>query len=558
VNAQLHPPRPVGPGSSTGPGAGSWTAVRRLLAVAAAAIPALLIPPPTSFPQAPPALAHLHPGPTPAGAQEPGFDYHPGTGEIVRNGRQALTICNGLFVSNRSLDAIYGAELARMGTPLPPSRVRIDEEAGTVAVGGDGDGPLMYAAHREGLGCIVLAPDQGPEDVEALPELTLPPPADDPDTIPWPRGDQVAEGPLPGDVDAGALEAAWEWAFHREAHGGHEGQETLSLLVVHRGEIVLERYAPGFDHTTMTRTWSAAKSLASTLVGIAVDRGLLELDAPLRFSWPPDELNEYRRRYAADFDMIGWERWDPDEHGPAPDPRAAITLRHALHMSSGLYPVDNEYGGSIGSPLCYFAGWECARFARDRGLVREPGAVWDYENHDTLLALVALRSALGDDQGHLAFPRRALLDRIGMRHTVPGVDRYGTFVMSSQVYMNARDLARLGLLYLNRGVWEGERILSEEWVDFVRTPAPSTRDFGRFYGGQWWLVPDERTELPQDAYTAAGAGGQYAIVVPSADLVVVRRGLDRGPTLSAWDLLEQVLRAIPRGRTDAEKLPIAR
>lgn len=540
-----------------GAGRGTRARARPVLAIAAVAVPAFLMPPATTLPGAPHAAVLFHPGPAPATAQEPGFDYHRSAGQIVRNGRQALTACNGLFVSNRSLDAVYRQELARMGAPLPPARVRIDEEAGTVAVGGDDDGPPIHAAHREGLGCIVMAPDQGPDDVAALPEVRLAPPADDPDTIPWPRGDRLADAPLPGDVDPEALEGAWEWAFRREAHGGHEGQETLSLLVVHRGEIILERYAPGIDHTTMTRTWSAAKSLASTLVGIAVDRGLLELDAPLPFSWPPDELNEYRRRHGAGFDMIGWERWDPDEHDDAPDPRSAITLRHALHMSSGLYPVDNEYGSSIGSPLCYFAGWDCARFARDRGLVREPGTVWDYENHDTLLALVALRAVLDDDQGHLTFPRRALLDRIGMRHTLPGVDRFGTFVMSSQVYMNARDLARLGLLYLNRGVWEGERILSEEWVDFVRTPAPSTRDFGRFYGGQWWLVPDERTELPQDAYTAAGAGGQYAIVVPSADLVVVRRGLDRGPTLSAWDLLEQVLRALPRERQDGEKLPIA-
>ena len=134
-----------------------------------------------------------------------------------------------------------------------------------------------------------------------------------------------------------------------------------------------------------------------------------------------------------------------------------------------------------------------------------------------------------------------------MRNTVAGVDRFGDYVMSSQVYTNARDLARLGLLYLNRGEWNGERILPESWVDFVRTPAPSTQHFGNFYGGQWWLIPDARTELPQDAYTSAGAQGQYTIVVPSHDLVIVRRGLDgSGPGFPTWDLLQEVLKATPK------------
>jgi CubicO group peptidase (beta-lactamase class C family) len=182
-----------------------------------------------------------------------------------------------------------------------------------------------------------------------------------------------------------------------------------------------------------------------------------------------------------------------------------------------------------------------------RGSPTSPaGAVWDYENYDTLLAMLALRTALEDQRVYLEFPRRALFDRIGMRNTVAGVDRFGDFVMSSQVYTNARDLARLGLLYLNRGVWNGERVLPEAWVDFVRTPAPSTARFGNFYGGHFWLVPDSRTDLPQDAYTTAGAQGQYTIIVPSHDLIVVRRGLDgTGPGFPTWDLLGEVLTAFP-------------
>ena len=116
--------------------------------------------------------------------------------------------------------------------------------------------------------------------------------------------------------------------------------------------------------------------------------------------------------------------------------------------------------------------------------------------------------------------------------------------MSSQIYTNARDLARFGLLYLNGGVWNGERLISKEWVDFVRQPAPSTRDRGNFYGGQWWLVPDDRKDVPANAYSTAGNRGQYTIVVPTHDIVIVRRGLDFGRQgFNRWDLTREVLKA---------------
>ena len=126
----------------------------------------------------------------------------------------------------------------------------------------------MRAAYREGIGCVILAPDQTFEDIDGLPIQSLSPLGGDPASIPWPDGDQLSAEDLPGGVDLGALEAASDWAFHRES----PEQVTLSLLVVHKGEIIHERYAPGFDMTTKTRTWSTAKSIAVTLFGILADR----------------------------------------------------------------------------------------------------------------------------------------------------------------------------------------------------------------------------------------------------------------------------------------------
>jgi CubicO group peptidase (beta-lactamase class C family) len=319
-------------------------------------------------------------------------------------------------------------------------------------------------------------------------------------------------------VDAAALQAASGWAFERES----PEQVTLSLLVLHHGDIVLERYADGVDMNTRTRTWSTAKSIAVTLIGMLVDEGRMSLDAPLDLDWLP-----------------------PVAAGES-DPRDAITLRHVLNMSSGLYPVDSfgmEY--ATGSGLSYWAGASSVEGALRRGMIRQPGTFWDYENYDTLLAVYAMKNALGDDDSYHGFPRSALLDRIGMRNTLVSTDRFGDFIFSSQVYTNARDLARFGLLYLQQGMWDGERLISEDWIGFVRKPAPATAKTGNFYGGQWWLVPDDRTDVPNDVYSTAGNRGQYVIVVPSHDVVIVRRGLDYGKQgFDPLDLTREVLKAI--------------
>ncbi len=451
-------------------------------------------------------------------AQSDDYDYFAANRTLIRNGVQAVLQCNGLFTSNRTLEQVFEQELAYLPDAVGSARggeYEVDEARRMVAVGGPFAGPVIRAAFREGIGCVVMAPDQAVEDIDALPELRLPYPDFDPGITAWPLGDAVTLGLVPPGVDFGALKAAGDWAFERPT----DEQDTVSLIVVHKGQILLERYAPGFDQSTRTRTWSTAKSIAATLIGMLVDAGRLELDAPLGLEWLP-------------------ETGDAEA-----DPRDAITLRHVLNMSSGLYPVDSfgmEY--ATGSGLAYWAGASSNAGARRRGLIRTPGTHYDYENYDTLLAVAAMRRALGED--YATFPRRALLDKLGMRSTLLSTDRFGDFVLSSQVYTNARDLARFGLFYLQRGVWQGERLVSEDWIDFVTTPAPAAASRGNDYGGQFWLVPDDRDDVPGDAFATAGNRGQYVIVVPSHDVVIVRRGLDYGRQgFNRWDLTREVLKA---------------
>jgi len=468
-----------------------------------------------------------------AAQQEASYDYWAPQREMIRRGQQAIMSCNGLFTSHRTVEEVWSQELAFLPDPvgaLAPARdgdgwtvrgdVEIDRERRAVRIGDpEDDVPAMRAAFREGIGCVILPPDQSLDDIEALPEIDLPPPEGDAAKMGWPDGDLVGEVRVPDGVDADALAAASDWAFQRET----PEQVTLSLLVIQDGQIIHERYAPGVEVGTRTRTWSTAKSIAATLIGILVDDGRMALDDPLAFDWNP-QLPE------------------------TDDPRDAVTLRHVLNMSSGLYPIDAgglEY--ATGSGMSYWAGSSSVEGALDRGLIREPGTFWEYENYETLLAVYKMKQALGDERTYLEFPRRALLDKIGMRTTLLSTDRFGDFILSSQVYTNARDLGRFGILWENGGVWPttGERIVSEEWIDFARTPAPSTAERGNFYGGQFWLVPDDRKgEVPADAYATAGNRGQYVVIVPSHDLVIVRRGLDWGRQgFDRWDLTREVLKA---------------
>lgn len=446
------------------------------------------------------------------------FDYFSDNRDMIRNGVQAVLTCNGLFTSNRSIEQVFDQELAylkeKVGNAKEGDYV-IDYESKIVSVGGGEHGVGISAVFRQGIGCVVMAPDQSNSDIAKLPSVKIPQPKYSPAETPWPNGDLIDGVTIADNVNMSALQAASDWAFERST----PEQDTLSLLVVHKGKLIHERYASGVDVNTRTRTWSTAKSIAATLIGMLVDQGKLKLDQPLDIEWLPSVAED-------------------DE-----DPRDDITLRHLLNMSSGLYPVDSfgmEY--ATGSGLAYWAGASSVIGARKRGLIREPGAFWDYENYDTLLATYAMKNVLQDD--YHQFPYRELLGKIGMHNTLLSTDRFGDFILSSQVYTNARDLARFGQLYLQNGEWDGKRLVSKDWIDFVRTPAPASKSRGSDYGGQWWLVPSDRTDVPKDAYSTAGNRGQYVIVVPSHDLVIVRRGLDYGQQgFNRWDLLHEVLKA---------------
>lgn len=399
-------------------------------------------------------------------------------------GYKAAFLCSGIFNAGRpeaeiaadDLEGIYPDYQALVRT-LPAV---VDRENKTVSVAFDPRLPPRIAAWRPNLGCAQLPVGAGPEGAAKLPRLDLAPPA--PKSANWPDGDEKAAGKAPKGLAPVVAKAFSDY-----------GGKTTAVVVVKDGKIVGEQYRPGYDLHTPQRTWSAAKSLTATLVGRAVQLDKLKVDAPANI---------------------------PEWQAPG-DPRAAVTLAQLMHMGSGLWTD----GPGNRTDEVYLAGGAVTEWATRMPLEVAPDSRFNYANNDTLLAARAVRAALGDREEALAFPFTELLWRIGMMHTTPETDWRGNYILSSQVWTTSRDLARLGLLYLNDGVWKGERLLPEGWSKFVATPAPAQPARGTGYGAFFWLYGPPQG-LPPGTYAMNGNRGQYVFVVPSKKVVIVRRGFD--------------------------------
>lgn len=320
---------------------------------------------------------------------------------------------------------------------------------------------------------------------------TLPPLPAQPKGVPWPTYMWTE-----GELDAGTrsrLEPLLDFAFSDPAP--QTMGETHAFLAVQGGKIVAERYWRGFTDTSTHHSWSQAKSITQALVGILVREGKIDIHAPA--------------------DVPEWQGAD--------DPRRHITLDQLLRMSSGLKFAEDYVDAGVSDviEMLFGAGKDdVAAYAAKSALIHPPGSAWSYSSGTTnIVARCAARAlgAAGDDFRQFMF--RELFEPLGMASAQPKFDAAGTFIGSSFCFCTARDFARFGLLYLRGGVWEGKRLLPEGWVDYARTPTPvpATEEFG--YGAHWWLGL-----AGPGSFSANGYEGQYTVLVPELDLILVRNG----------------------------------
>ncbi|MCZ6783488.1 MAG: serine hydrolase [Proteobacteria bacterium] len=340
------------------------------------------------------------------------------------------------------------------------------------------------------------------------PRPPLPPqPADTPwPTRDWPRSEPDA------DVDREVVARAFERLV--EKPDPDVTGETHALLAVHRGRLVAEAYGPERDRDTTLLSWSVAKSFTHALIGILVRDGKLDVHAAAP--------------------VPSWQGVD--------DPRSAITSEDLLRMVDGLDFVEDYVDADVSSVIDMLFGkgkGDVAGYAEQSPRAHPPGRYWNYSSGTAnIVAAIAGRCVGGGAEQMRAFMDRELFDRIGMGSATARFDDAGHFIGSSFVFATARDFARFGLLYLRDGLWEGERLLPAGWVDHARTLTPASFDQ---YGAHWWLARDG-----SGIFHASGYRGQYIVVVPERDLVVVRLGLtDEAKRVAVVHTLAELVRAFP-------------
>jgi CubicO group peptidase (beta-lactamase class C family) len=284
---------------------------------------------------------------------------------------------------------------------------------------------------------------------------------------------------------------------------------TKAVVVLHRGRVVGERYAPGVTPATPLIGWSMTKSMTNALLGVLVRKGMLDMNKPAP---------------VAEWSTPG-------------DPRQSITPDQLLRMVSGIGCGQSLHTGfttlfDADTQMEYDMADQSA-FAASASLRAKPGSVWRYTNCNfVLLSMIIRNMAGGDANSARRFIGRELFEPLGFEHATLEYDSAGVPLGTIHLWASARDWARFGLLYLRDGVAEsGQRILPEHWVDYSAQLTPQSADqYG--YGAGFWTqrgnsaAARERIAagMPADSFMALGSQGQYTIVIPSLDLVIVKIG----------------------------------
>lgn len=465
-------------------------------------------------------------------AADPAPAAEAGAGGAVAEANQALAgeqlqltlassvqrLCSAVYVSGRRLEHVLAEELEEAAAQGLHFELGDDPPAAI----GSAAGASALSVFRPNLGCTLVAPGDvqallGQVDPAAFPAAVEPDPG-----LPWPEGARVELPESVDGLDLTAVKGAVDEAFLEPDPDNL--RRTRAVVVVHRGRIVAERYAAPFGPDTPQLGWSMTKTATNALTGLLVKDGVLAVDAPAP--------------------VPAWQAEG--------DARQQIMLGQLLQMSSGLdfaevYALDRP--SDVVEMLFGRGAYDVGAFAADKPLVHPPGTHWSYSSGTSNVISRLHRQAFDDPGEYLAFPRERLFNALGMASAVIEPDFSGTFVGSSYMYATPRDWARLGLLYLQDGVWNGTRNLPEGWVEYSLQPAPAAPN-GR-YGAQIWLnrgtdaegADRPRPELPAETYYLSGFEGQNVVVVPSAELVVVRMGLTRSGESPVWGLTARILDA---------------
>lgn len=438
----------------------------------------------------------------------------------IGTGYAAKYLCSSTFISLRNPETVFEEDVRPVNPLANFIKYSINqEERSATATALWAKSTAVYWPDR---GCVLLNGVSQDSFIQKVSQLKVRPvftrgePLDP--TVPWPYGDKSLIDPQTLGLDAEQIDKAVDYAFSET--NPDDPRNTRAILVAYDGNLIVERYAPGFRHEMPFLGWSMSKSITSALVGILVKKGLVDIYAPA--------------------DVPEWQQ--PD------DPRRNITLDQLLRMSSGL-----EFG-EVYDPLydatdMLYGAYDFAHFAAVKPLIHPPDSVWSYSSGTAnIVARIVRRQAEKLYENYYDFLSDELFYKIGMFTATIEPDPSGTFVGSSYGIATARDWARFGQFYLQDGVWNGERILPEGWVDYTVTPTPKA-PMGE-YGAMFWLnagaLDDSSNrkwpDAPRDMFVAQGFQEQRVMIIPSKKLVIVRFGLS---SREGWDSNEFLKLLLP-------------
>lgn len=428
----------------------------------------------------------------------------------IISGYAAKNACSCLFIQKRELKDFKQAELGAFPLSLASISVDMNEASVRGSVFGLARKKAIY---RKGMGCTLV--NELEESTIRAQNFILPPPLAVMDTGQW-----LTPAPLVQadtiHIKQHLLDSAIATAFRPTFQ--NKAVHTRAILVVHNGKIIAEKYAPGYNANMPQLGWSMAKSVTGALVGILVKDGALAVSDPAPIP-----------------------QWQMEN-----DKRSAITIEHLLQQTSGLDYVEDYSKYSNATNMLFYKG-NMGGYVATLPLKVAPGTQFYYSSGNSNLLSQIIRLKVGE-KGYHAFPYTRLFHKIGMYHTVLEPDASGTFVGSSFIWATPRDFARFGLLYLNKGNWNGEQLLPTDWVQkSIQAPAANGL---KNYGYQFWLngfdedAPAKKVypDAPADLYMANGFGGQRIYVIPSKNLVIVRLGLNK---FDEHRFLKKVLEATP-------------
>jgi len=408
----------------------------------------------------------------------------------IITGYPSRYLCSAVFISNRAQEEVEALDLNFSFIKYTDNEVNFKDSSVTSS--------FLWgkskAIYRKGFGSTLL---RGTEEA-ALRAIQFPPckvsalgnEKYNPDTVAWPMGNLVPDT-LTG-IDTAQLAQITRKLMVQNSYNGN----AFAFMVLHKGMPVAESYKPAFNSKTRFQSWSMAKSFTNALIGSMVKDGGLDISA-----------------------SVSLPEWEQDE-------RQKITINDLMQMQSGL-EWDEDYGARSDVTVMLYCENDFARYTFDRPLEVPTGSTWNYSSGSVNVLNYMMRKHMNNDARYYNYVHTNLFDQIGIRNAVFEVDPAGTQVGSSYLYATARDYARFGLLYLQDGLFNGQRILPEGWVNYTTSTAPHSNGA---YGSLFWLNRNRfYPSLPEDMYSCNGHDGQRIFIIPSKEMVVVVLGYSPKP-----------------------------